>query len=101
MTSDLFTLDPPGYFNTVGEVGLPLATYRTKAEDQTAAVLAEMQRRGSASPSQLAPAFPSVPLTSIRRAMTVLTGRGLLVKTADKTIGAYGRNEHVWAIAAA
>ena len=88
-----------GYFNTVGESGKDLSTYRAKAADQTDRVLAEMIRLGKASPSQVGRSFVSVPLTSIRRAMTVLTGRGLLVKTAERVVGVYGRNEHVWAIA--
>ena len=108
MKEDLFTLlgdllrpAPDGYFNTVGERGKDLSTYRAKAEIQTEAILAAIAMRGKASPSQLAPAFPGVPLTSIRRAMTVLTQRGKLVKLDERVVGAYGRNEHVWAIAAA
>lgn len=99
MTPDLFTVDPPAFYNTTNEAGSTLREYRFKAADQTDRVLAEMIRLGKASPSRVGSAFPSVPLTSIRRAMTVLTGRGLLVKLDERVIGAYGRREHVWAIA--
>ena len=36
------------------------------------------------------------PLTSIRRAMTNLTKRGLIVKLPETVIGVYGHPEHCW-----
>lgn len=36
------------------------------------------------------------PLTSIRRALTNLEKRGLVRKCEEVTVGAYGRNEHLW-----
>jgi Fe2+ or Zn2+ uptake regulation protein len=39
---------------------------------------------------------PSWPLTSIRRALTNLEKRGLVRKCEEVTVGAYGRNEHLW-----
>ena len=37
-----------------------------------------------------------VPITSIRRAMTNLTKRGVLVKTDHKRRGRHGRSEYMW-----
>jgi hypothetical protein len=36
------------------------------------------------------------PLTSVRRAITNLTGAGELIKTDEKKVGIYGRSEYVW-----
>ncbi len=36
------------------------------------------------------------PLTSIRRAITVLTNKGLLQKTDEQISGVYGKPEYVW-----
>ena len=38
------------------------------------------------------------PITSVRRAITNLTNRGLLVKTDEQVEGLYGRPEYVWCI---
>lgn len=38
----------------------------------------------------------STPLTSIRRSITNLTNKGLLVKTQTRLIGNYGRPENCW-----
>ena len=40
--------------------------------------------------------FKEAPLTSIRRAITGLTGKGKLVKTDKMREGEYGRLEHCW-----
>lgn len=39
-------------------------------------------------------AKPREPLTSIRRAITTLVKRGLLVKTSETVTGFYGKQEH-------
>lgn len=36
------------------------------------------------------------PITSIRRAITDLTEKGLLVKTKNKKMGAYGQKNYTW-----
>ena len=40
----------------------------------------------------------SIPLTSVRRAMTNLANRNDLEKTEIKTQGQYGKPEHVWRV---
>jgi len=95
---DLFSQpDAPAYFNTTSERGDTLRHHRGAAERQVDRVVEIFRARGALSPSQLMPHFgPSVPLTSIRRAITVATTRGLLVKTTDRRVGSYGRKEHIW-----
>ena len=39
------------------------------------------------------------PITSIRRAMTNLTTKGMLIKTDKMTEGEYGKPEHCWRLA--
>ena len=41
----------------------------------------------------------TVPLTSVRRAVTNLTNRGDLVKTDKQVKGPYGRPEYQWRLA--
>ena len=42
--------------------------------------------------------YPVVPITSIRRAMTDLTNRGLLIKTDKKKIEKYGKPNYMWQV---
>jgi hypothetical protein len=39
---------------------------------------------------------PRVPITSIRRAITNLTDRGLLEKTPNFKVERYGKTNHLW-----
>jgi hypothetical protein len=89
------------YFNTTGETGARLALYRNKAAEQDKEVLDIIDRLGgSASPSQVWRAVSKKwPITSCRRAMTNLTNAGKLVKTGEKRVGEFGRNEGVWKLA--
>ena len=41
-----------------------------------------------------------VPITSVRRAMTSLTKRGDLLKSAMMIVGPYGKPEHLWTVSA-
>lgn len=58
--------------------------------------------RRNYSPSQLHRAinnhYPNrnTPITSVRRSLSVLTGRNLLIKTSSVIKGQYGANEHIW-----
>ena len=89
------------YFNTTGETGATLATYRNKAAEQDNEVLDIIDRLGgSASPSQVWRAVSKKwPITSCRRAMTNLANAGKLVKTGEKRVGEFGRKEGVWKLA--
>ena len=88
----------PHHHNTTGEQGDLLALLERQAAGQDAQALDAFRRHGAMSPSEChAKAFgPDVPLTSVRRAITNLTRAGLLVRTAMKVRGPYGRAEHVW-----
>jgi hypothetical protein len=51
-------------------------------------------------PSELHMVFPQWPITSVRRALTNLTTRGLLTHhTADRRPGPFGAKESTWSLA--
>lgn len=87
------------YFNTNDESGQTLADSETQTAHQNDVVLAVFQNDPQ---SMFAPHDISVlvnnrwPLTSIRRAITTLTGMGLLEKTDHKRVGTFGKQVHTW-----
>lgn len=92
------------YFNTTNLTGPDLAKAIGAAKLQTDKVLALFERYGSLSPSMALDLFgvagqPLPPITSIRRAICVLTDRGNLVKTSVQVKGRYGAMETVWRLA--
>lgn len=90
------------HYNTTNESGTLLELFEGKAATQEELVLKAMQYLIMASPSFLCEYFYNkYPITSIRRALTDLTRRGKLVKTAIRTVGPYGRAEFCWRLAAA
>lgn len=106
VTMDLFADLPPAaektgqasYFNTTKAKGDELARYRSQAATQEE-VIAEFfkQRPGRMfTPSELSALLPRAPLTSVRRAISDLTARGLLTKTDEKRPGVFNRPEHAW-----
>lgn len=85
------------YFNTTNETGRQLEKSIDKAENQEAIILNLFKKNISMSPSQVYSYFDSsTPITSIRRAITVLTDHGLLVKTDRMVFGMYGKKEHIY-----
>ena len=90
------------HFNTTHEIGRTLAKFEAKADSQEAALVALFRAYVSPfSPSEAHRMLRThAPLTSIRRAMTNLTARGVLERTAQKVSGAYGRPEYRWKLAA-
>lgn len=86
------------YFNTTKESGNQLELFVKKAKSQDKEVMRLMQKYSKASASQLIKYFKNVPITSIRRSLSTLSKKGKLVKTDDKVVGNYGRNEYVYAI---
>lgn len=89
-----------GYHNTTEASGPLLNKYVGIAKTQEEIILAWFKRTGErAGPSAvyLACVLPvAVPITSIRRAMTELAHKGLLVKTEKQAKGSYGRLEYQW-----
>ena len=85
------------FFNTAGEAPTQEVAYEEQATSQNKEILKMFRIAGKLTPSQVHESYPvNVPLTSIRRGITTLTRRGLLVKTDEKVTGPYGRLETVW-----
>ena len=95
------------YHNTTQSTGAELKVYREKAKSQEDQILEFMltnQAQGHAvwlPPSKVLEFVfnNSVPITSIRRALTNLTNDGKLVKTSSQWDGPYGRPEFIWKLA--
>jgi len=98
---DLFS-----YHNTANEGYDNLRTYTRKAGSQDRYILAVFQNmtyRIHWTPfdvfkrlCKIDPKWNQVPITSIRRAISTLTKRGLLIKTDHKVKGQYGRLNYTW-----
>lgn len=88
------------HYNTTAESGAVLVDFERKAQSQDDLIL-DFYRRNyhrPMSPSQVHDwlGLRGVPITSIRRAISNLTARGLLEKTQTKVSGKYGRPEYCW-----
>mgnify|MGYP003633896032 FL=1 len=101
------------YHNTTKETGPELAQSISKAMNQEDVIMSLFEtyrniygKLNVMSPSYIQgiwingvdrKAYP--PITSIRRAMTTLTRKGMLIKTDKLTEGQYGKPEHCWRLA--
>jgi hypothetical protein len=87
------------YYNTLNEYGNELIKSIKKSEKQEAVILQLFKDRLEWQPSQIYVALNHYyPITSVRRSLTNLTSEGYLIKTEKKSMGLYGKNEHVWRI---
>jgi len=92
----------PSFFNTIHlpEPDLKAAKAQTGLQDQR--VMAIFREKGKLTPVEAweayCQAFPACPLTSIRRSITVLTGRGLLRKLPEMKAGRFGKPNYVWSV---
>jgi hypothetical protein len=86
------------YHNTTNEGGEQLEAFKEKAKTQDQEVLRFIKDQFVCSPSYVWKMLyhQSVPLTSVRRAITNLTKEGKLMKTQSKAVGPYGRPEYCW-----
>lgn len=88
------------YYNTTGQRGEQLEAFRKKATSQDKLILHFFKQtpRINYTPSQVWRMLyqERVPLTSIRRAITNLTGQGELIQVEEQRIGIYGRPEKCW-----
>lgn len=86
------------FFNTLFEKGTELKRSREKCGRQEAEIAALFTLHGQLSPSQAHQLYSdkNTPLTSIRRAICVLAGKGFLEKTNCQIQGVYGKPESVW-----
>ena len=91
------------YINSTESTGEELKTYRKKALTQEQRIL-EFLKQDPTRPITPSAAVrwvfkDSVPITSVRRALTELTNSGELVKTTAQVKGPYGRPEFIWRLA--
>ncbi len=89
------------FFNTIGSEGTDLKQYILKAKGQELKILTIFNSH----PDYLTPDMvhslgfdDSTPITSIRRAMSNLTDKGLLIKTERMVKGNYGKLTHCWRV---
>ncbi len=90
----------PDFYNTIGEQGEELENSRNNAKSQEEKILHffRFQHRYS----YLTPfevqyyVMPSVPITSVRRAMTNLTKKGYLRKMATQKRERWGKYNYTW-----
>jgi len=93
------------FYNTINLAARELSEAQENALTQEQRVLRWFIRKGpeySVAPSRVRRSvfLDTVPITSVRRAMTSLTGRGDLLKSGAMIIGPYGKPEHLWTVAA-
>jgi hypothetical protein len=86
------------HFNTTKESGKQLSLLNEIAINQEEKVLELFTIYKKLSPSDVWKYYQNYPITSIRRALTNLSNKGKLIKTDEKKIGIYGRNEFIWEI---
>lgn len=84
------------HFNTTKESGNQLNIFNETAKNQEVQILELMKVYKKLSPSDVQKYFNNYPLTSVRRALTNLSNQGKLIKTDEKKVGIYGRNEYIW-----
>lgn len=86
------------YFNTTNLVGTDLQEKEGKALGLEQRIEAWFRNRPGRAfgPSQVLDEFPGAIINSVRRAMTNLTTRKVLVRLDDKRIGLHGNPEHLW-----
>jgi len=87
------------YFNTTNETGQQLKQYKARASSQAGTVLLYFRDNSEYvyTPDEIQTTlFPDTPITSIRRAITVLTSNGYLIKHDEMFPGKYGRLTHCW-----
>tara|TARA_R110002020_G_scaffold128392_5_gene287793 strand:- start:2338 stop:2628 length:291 start_codon:yes stop_codon:yes gene_type:complete len=85
------------YYNTNKERGSELRSSRAKVNKQENVILNVFNNNVKLSPEEvLRFSGLNAPLTSIRRAITNLTDKGLLKKTGTMKKGSYGKMVHTW-----
>lgn len=97
-------LSKGSYYNTNKESGKTLINSNTKASKQELKVLKFFEARENSerfSPEDILDEVDfgrSVPITSVRRAITNLTNAGYLKKTSITKQGKFGKQIHTWQI---
>ena len=90
------------YYNTTNAVGVDLVNLQIKAKGQQKIVLElfgyfpKMSGSMAHRKYQIVTGKGKTPITSIRRALSDLASKGLIVQTNEKIIGNYGVNEYFY-----
>jgi hypothetical protein len=91
------------FFNTSSLTGVDLRRAISSASKQDDKILIYFKNKPGKefTPSQIWQVIfdESTPLTSCRRSMSVLTRKGMLIKTDSQSIGPFGRPENKWKLA--
>jgi predicted transcriptional regulator len=89
------------YYNSTSETGGKLKEYRSKALGQDKEVLFVFRKNvGRAfSSHEIEDFLEMYPRSSIVRSLNTLENDGLIVKTANKVMGKYGRLVHTYRLA--
>lgn len=89
------------YYNTNKETGTALENSKRRAISQEDVIMGLFREGDLLSPDEvlnICNEEKSYLLTSIRRALTNLTTKGLLVKNDVFKIGRYGKKTHTWSL---
>lgn len=94
------------FFNTTSESDQTLQVFDTLADNQDAITLRFYKiKKVGMTPCEVHASLinmkllpDNTPITSIRRSITSLTNKGLLIKMEAKITGIYGRPAHCWKI---
>lgn len=89
------------YYNTNKETGTTLENSKRRAISQEDVIMSLFREGDLLSPDEvlnICNEEKSYLLTSIRRALTNLTTKGLLVKNDVFKIGRYGKKTHTWSL---
>jgi Fe2+ or Zn2+ uptake regulation protein len=89
------------YYNTNKETGNTLSNSRYRAKSQEEIILSIFREGDLLSPDEvlnICNTENNYLLTSIRRALTNLTNKGLLIKNNVFKIGGYGKKTHTWSL---
>lgn len=86
------------YYNTNDESGDTLGRSQAQGRLQEQAIEGFFRQHPCEifAPHEVHERFPQWPLTSIRRAMTNLTTKGILEKTDAQVQGTYGKSVYTW-----
>jgi len=92
------------YYNTTNSTGSDLSLHNFQASKQDDRIYQIFRVKSvSMTPFEVhkhyEKYFVSVPVTSIRRAMSTLTRDGRLEKTNDRKMEVYGKNNYKWKLA--
>jgi hypothetical protein len=90
------------FYNTTNLEGKDLRKAKERVQTQGDIILDIFKKYGRLSPSTVQNVAKDMsylwPITSVRRAITVLTDQKLLTKTSCKIEGNYGALEHIWEV---